>query len=133
MNQVTTTKTTTTVPAKRVPRTPPTACPIPTKAAAYIASTSDPTTGVATSLSVVATPMAMPAIVRAMNSTTLTSIPLPPAIAHRARLSGVASTISSRPDVSSDAQPDTMDAANRPARITPKSTNSSCRKPPAEA
>ncbi len=55
---------------------------------------------------------------------------MPPASAQRARPRGVARTISSRPDVSSDAQPPTNDAAARPARMIPNSTNSSWRNPP---
>jgi hypothetical protein len=90
-------------------------------------------TGVATSLPAEATPMAMPSAVRATMITTLTSMPAPPLMAQRARLRGVARIISSRPEFSSEAQPDTSEAAARPARMTPNSTNRSWRKPPAEA
>ena len=57
----------------------------------------------------------------------------PPLSAQRRRDSGVDSTISSRPDVSSDAQPATSVTAARPPSTMPNSMKSSCRKPPTVA
>src|SRR4029450_9243141 len=91
-------------PAQPAPNMPPTAMPIPTSAAAYRASTSVPTTGVAISLPAMTAPIAMPTIVINVKTTTPTSAATPPDVTQRRRDNGVARRNSSRPDVSSEAQ-----------------------------
>ena len=67
-----------------------------------------------------------------VTTTMPTRIATPPDVTQRTRESGDASRNSRRPDVSSDAQPATSVAAASPARISPNSTNSSCRNPPTD-
>jgi hypothetical protein len=57
--------------------------------------------------------------------------PSPPATAQRARDIGVVRSISSRPPVSSEAQPFTSVEAAKPARMNPNVMNASCRNAPA--
>ena len=109
--------------------------PMPASASAYRPRTSDPSDrrdDVAARLS------SRRSRCRSRARTTMTTMPLPDAERPRRRPSAraraaVASRNSSRPDVSSDAQPPTSVAAARPARISPNSTKRSSRKPPTEA
>src|SRR5438034_1241089 len=83
--------------AKPLPKTPPTAIPIPAIASANRPIDSVPTTGVAMSPPVIVAPIAMPIIAIAVIMRMSTKTPTPPATTHRRRASGVASRSSSRP------------------------------------
>ena len=65
-----------------------------------------------------------------MNTPIAAYSPRPPRTAQRARDIGVDRSISSRPSVSSEAQPPTSVAAAKPARISPNVMNASWRKRP---
>ena len=104
--------------------------PMPASAAAYRASESVPTIGVSTSPPTVAPPRPMPSIVSPTNAAMPSSTAMPPDPSQRRRDRGVASTISVRPDDSSEAQVPTSVAAASPDRIRPNSMNTSCRNAP---
>ncbi len=90
-----------------------------------------PTIGVTTSPPAIADPIPMPIMTTTVMTPIAANRPAPPAIAQRALDSGVESSVSRRPPVSSEAQPLTSVATANPTRIRPNVTNASCRNAPA--